>query len=108
MATKVRMVHPTTGIMKNGFYGFSWTTLFFGMFPALFRGDFMTFIGGFIVVAILVFATAGIGAWIAMLIWAFFYNSYYTKNLLEKGYVFDAQVDEIAKANAALNIADRT
>jgi hypothetical protein len=106
MASKIRMVNPTTGIVKQGFYGFSWTTFFFGMFPALFRGDFLTFIGGVVVVVIVAFATAGVGAWIAMVIWAFFYNSYYTKKLLEKGYGFDASLEETRNAKSALGIAD--
>jgi hypothetical protein len=39
MATKVQMKNPSNGLIKDGFVGFSWTTLFFGCFPALFRSD---------------------------------------------------------------------
>ena len=88
MATEVRLKHKDTGIIKNGYFGFSWTTFFFGFFPALFRSDFITFIGGFIILVILALATFGVGALIAQLIWAFMYNKYYTLKLLEKGYVF--------------------
>ena len=94
MATKVKLVHRETGLEKTGFFGFSWTTLFFGMFPALFRGDFLTFVGGFAVLFIVSLATAGIGTGIAMIVWAFLYNKYYTRKLLEKGYVF-ADTDEM-------------
>lgn len=38
MATVVMLKHPETGIVTKGFYGFSWTTFFFGCLPALFRG----------------------------------------------------------------------
>jgi hypothetical protein len=86
MATAIPLRHKTSGIMKEGFYGFSWTTLFFGCFPALFRGDFLTFIGIFVVLILLGIITFGIGTFCGMFIWAFFYNGYYTKRLLEKGY----------------------
>jgi hypothetical protein len=49
MATKINMLNPDTGLIKTGFYGFSWTTFFFGAFPALFRSDFITFVGVFVV-----------------------------------------------------------
>lgn len=104
MATQITMKHPSTGIIKTGFYGFSWTTLFFGFFPALFRGDFLTFIGGFVIWCILVFATWGVGAIIAMIVWAFLYNSYYTKKLLERGYIFSATDWEILNASKALGV----
>lgn len=105
MATTVKMKHKESGLVKNGFYGFSWTTLFFGMFPALFRGDFITFIGGFAVLAIVGFFTLGIGAAIAMLVWAFLYNKYYTRKLLERGYAFDDADTVVAEAKMKLGVA---
>ena len=78
-----------TGLTKDGFIGYSWTTLFFGSFPALFRGDFITFIGVFVVLIILGIISFGIGAFIAMIVWSFLYNKYYTRKLIEKGYQFD-------------------
>ena len=42
MAKIVMMKHEKTGVVKKGFYGFSWTSFFFGGFPALFRGDIVT------------------------------------------------------------------
>ncbi len=86
MAQTITLRHKTSGIMKDGFYGFSWTTFFFGCFPALFRGDFLTFIGIFVVLLLVGIVTFGIGTFLGMFIWAFFYNGYYTKRLLEKGY----------------------
>jgi hypothetical protein len=88
MAKSVQLKHKDSGVMKTGYYGFSWTTLFFGCFPALFRGDFLTFMGIFVVLFLIGLVTLGIGTFIAMFVWAFFYNGYYTKKLLEKGYVF--------------------
>lgn len=88
MAQTVMLKHKESGIVKQGFYGFSWTTLFFGFFPALFRGDYLTFVGGFVVLIILGVFTFGIGTLIAAFVWAFIYNGYYTRKLLERGYIF--------------------
>ena len=105
MATKVMLRHGASGLSKTGFYGFSWTTFFFGMFPALFRGDFLTFIGAFAVLAILGAFTMGIGAAIAMFVWAFFYNKYYTRRLLERGYGFVEGDPNVPEAKMRLGIA---
>ena len=105
MATKINMINPTTGLTKTGFYGFSWTTFFFGAFPALFRSDFLTFIGFFIVLCIIAFATFGFGAFVAMIIWAFMYNKYYTRKLIESGFKFNGTTEENAAAAAALGVS---
>lgn len=80
MATVVMMKHPQTGLTKKGLVGFSWTTLFFGGFPALFRGDW----GMGLLLTLLAFFTGNISSIIA----AFLYNKSYTSKLIEKGYVF--------------------
>jgi hypothetical protein len=104
MAQTITLRHKTSGIMKEGFYGFSWTTLFFGCFPALFRGDFLTFIGIFVVLLLLGIVTFGIGTFFAMFIWAFFYNGYYTKRLLEKGYELAGSTLQNESAAKALGV----
>ncbi|NLH79524.1 MAG: hypothetical protein GX458_01595 [Phyllobacteriaceae bacterium] len=105
MATSVRLKHPQTGLSRQGFYGFSWTSFFFGFFPALFRGDYMTFIGGFVIQIILGAFTFGLGAIIASIVWAFIYNKYYTTKLLERGYVFDDSEQTVTGAKLAFGIA---
>lgn len=107
MATEIMMRHKASGLMKSGYYGFSWTTFFFAGFPALFRKDFLTFIGSLPVLVVLGISTAGVGAFIAMLIWAFMYNSYYTKRLLERGYEFCGTPAENEKAASALGVSIR-
>jgi hypothetical protein len=96
MATKITMHHPVTGISTSGFYGFSWTTFFFGGFPALFRGD--------IVIGLVVVVLNVLTWWIAGVIWSFFYNKHFTHRLVEKGYVFTGTEPEVAAAKSALGI----
>lgn len=105
MAQEIMLKHKETGVIKRGYYGFSWTTLFFGFFPSLFRMDFFTFIGGFIILILVGIITYGIGSAVAMVLWAFFYNKYYTSKLLEKGYVFSDSPERVAKACTALGVS---
>ncbi len=74
------------GIIKEVKLGFSWTTLFFGIFPALLRKDFKwAMIMLFLSVTINLFAF-GLGALLTSSIFAFIYNKIYIKNLLTNGY----------------------
>ena len=47
----------------------------------------------------------GIGAVLAMLIWAFIYNKYYTRRLLEQGYEFADSDAKISEARLRLGVA---
>lgn len=96
MAKTVLMRDPATGITKKGFYGFSWTTLFFGGFPALFRGD--------LVIGILVIVANLLTCGLAGIIWAFIYNKKYTLGLVEKGYQFSDNQENIQQAMQKLGI----
>ena len=39
MATEILIKHKKSGIVKKGYYGFSWTYLFSGWVIPLFRGE---------------------------------------------------------------------
>lgn len=112
MASVVKMQHRESGIMKNGYFGFSWTTLLYGPFPALFRGDFITFVGWFVIYPLIVvptfFLTLGIVAVFPGFVWAFFYNGYYTKRLLERGYIFADNPPKVREACRRLRVSPRT
>lgn len=74
-------VYLTNGVeIKKAPVGFSWTVLFFGGFPCLFRQDWLW---GILLILGSTF-TYGIAAFVC----AFFYNKVYIKNLLNKGYKF--------------------
>jgi hypothetical protein len=66
--------------VKTAPIGFSWTTFFFGFWPAVFRFDWMW--------AAILFVACLLTYGIAGLVFAFFYNKIYLKRLLEKGYTF--------------------
>ncbi|MEI7840126.1 MAG: hypothetical protein WCJ11_06455 [Methylococcaceae bacterium] len=77
--------NPHTGYRREAPQGFSWTTLFFGFFPALFRGDWKWGI----IMAICSVITVGF----SQLIFCFIYNDFYIKDLLSDGYKITAIKD---------------
>lgn len=80
MATTVMIKHPNSGMIKKGYFGFSWTYLFFGWWVPLIRGE----VG--IALIHLVFTGFTLGMW--QLIMAFLYNKQYmTRMLVDKGFV---------------------
>ena len=75
---KIYFKHPQSGAMKEAPVGFSWTTFFFGFFPALIRGDWKWGIIQFIV-AMLTMGFSG-------LVFCFIYNKLYIKELIQQGF----------------------
>ncbi|MGN8505987.1 HrgC protein [Helicobacter pylori] len=65
-------------LIKKGLVGFSWTTLFFGFFVPITRGDARWAIV-MVVVTLFTFVLSNI-------VFAFIYNKQYTTKLLESGY----------------------
>ena len=82
------MENPLTGQMKEAPVGFSWTTFFFGFFPALFRGDFKW--------AIIIFLLALITVGLSGLVFMFIYNKLYITDLIADGF----KVKSIVNSNA--------
>ena len=74
----LNLKHPEFEVTKEFPVGFSWTILFFGFFPPLFRGDFKW---GLIMLIAALFTS-----FISSLIFMFIYNKIYLKSLLEMGY----------------------
>ena len=94
MAQNIRLRHAQSGVITTGFYGFSWTTLFFSGFPAIFRGDLIT--------GVIVLILSASSFWLV----AILYNRVYTTRLLERGYVFDDDPEKVREAKRALRIQE--
>lgn len=82
---KVTLRHPN-GKVKQIKVGFSWTVLFFGFFPPLFRGDFKWAAIIFVIEVVTGVLSLGIGAWVTCIIFGFLYNKMNIKELLQKGF----------------------
>ena len=94
---KIIFQHPVTKEIKEAPLGFSWTTLFFGIFVPLFRGDWKW--------AIISFLLAIITGGISWFIFPFFYNKLYVKELIKKGFkAVDISGTNVKMAEANLGI----
>lgn len=75
--------------------GFSWTTLFFGIFVPLIRGDFKW--------ALIMFLLACVTFGISWLVMPFIYNGIYINELIKKGFIpyseYERQMREETKKN---------
>ena len=75
----VTFENKRTGQIRQAPAGFSWTTLFFGFFPALFRQHWVG--------ALIQFLIACISFGLSGLIFMFIYNKMYIKHLIGEGFV---------------------
>jgi hypothetical protein len=83
---RVELRNPATGEVKLAPVGYSWTVLFWGFFPALFRQDwkYAGIMLGIIIVAGLIFEGAG---FIPLILFSFIYNDkMHLKDLLDSGW----------------------
>lgn len=78
MAQSIPIKHKQSGSTKIGYYGFSWTYLFFGCFVPLSRGE----LGFFVLHFFLTIVTVGL--W--HLIGSILYNSQYMSRVLTNGW----------------------
>ena len=97
MAKRVAIIHPQSGLMKSGYYGFSWTFLFFGWFVPIFRGEL------FVALLHLAITVVTFGIW--QVIIAFLYNKQYMTRMIEKGYELNDDESVMNAARLKLGIA---
>lgn len=76
--TSIVFENPNTGHIKEAPVGFSWTVLFFGFFPALFRGDWKW--------ALIMFLLAALTFGLSTFVFMFIYNKLYIKDLIGSGF----------------------
>lgn len=105
MATRIRMRHPATGLVRDGFTGFSWTSFFFGGIPLIIRGEMAIGLGILAIQILFSAFTVGLGWLIFGIILAFVINGFYTRRLIEQGYVFDdPDVEKVTAAKRRLGL----
>jgi len=96
MATAVTIRHTPSGLSRKGYFGFSWTYLFFGWFVPIFRGEL-----GIAALHLLFTVVTG-GLW--QLIVCFLYNRQYMTRMLTSGWVLADSPDRNAQAAMKLGV----
>ncbi|MBB1063774.1 DUF2628 domain-containing protein [Limosilactobacillus fastidiosus] len=102
---RVNLKNPNTHQLKQVKVGFSWTTFFFGFWPALFRGDWKWFGIQLIIVIFVACFTFGLGTGIVGIVFSFFYNKLYINDLLESGYVPNDKTSEDILLSKGITVA---
>jgi hypothetical protein len=97
MATKIQMKHESSGMIKDGYYGFSWTYLCWGWLVPIFRGEMG------IAATHLLFTVFTLS--IFQLVNCFLYNKQYMTRMLTNGWELLGSEAENKQAKIALGIA---
>jgi hypothetical protein len=98
--------NPTFGTIKRAPIGFSWTTFFFGFWPALFRSDWKWAAINFAVTVVVAIVTMGFGCIVTMVVFGIIYNKMYVKELIARGYTVDSMESQktIEQLSAELEV----
>ena len=93
---KVRLIHSSAGITKNGYVGYSWSYLIFGWFVPVYRGE--------IGIGVLHLVIALISVGLSQLIFPFVYNRQFMNRMLTSGWQIDPTDPNYEIAKQKLNI----
>lgn len=98
------IVNKRTNSMRRVKVGYSWTVLFFGFFPTLFRSDWKWFTIILLTDLLVGSLTMGFGSIIVSIIFSFVYNKLYVNDLLNNGYEpFDQDAYEKLNSKEYIN-----
>lgn len=98
MADKVLMKNAH-GVIKKAYIGFSWTSLFFGFFVPMFRGDWIGAGICFAIALLVGIFTLGLGSVVFFIVWAWIYNAQHMRRLIKRGFEPTGSPELIAMAN---------
>ncbi len=93
----VLLKHQPSGLVKKGYFGFSWTYLFFGWFVPVFRGE--------IGIGALHFVLTVVTIGIFQAVMPYLYNKQYTTRLLTSGWQLSDEEQVMAIARLKLGVA---
>ena len=93
----VTIRHEPSGLLKKGFYGYSWTYLLFGFFVPLFRGE--------IAIGLLDIVLNVLTVGIFQAIMPYLYNRQFMTRQLTNGWVLTDAPPKVAQARMRLHIA---
>lgn len=92
----VRLVHVASGMVKDGYVGYSWTYLVFGWFVPVVRGE--------LGVGLLHLVITMVSFGLSQLIFPFLYNRQYMVRMLTSGWELDVTDPNYELARRKLNI----
>jgi len=93
---RIRIVHSSSGVGKNGYVGYSWTYLIIGWFVPVFRGE--------LVIGLIHLVITLVSFGLSQIVFPFVYNRQYMNRMLTSGRVLDSIDSNYEMAKGKLNI----
>ena len=93
---RIRIVHSSSGVGKNGYVGYSWTYLIFGWFVPVFRGE--------LVIGLIHLVITLVSFGLSQIVFPFVYKRQYMNRMLTSGWVLDSSDSNYEMAKGKLNI----
>ncbi len=93
----VLVKHQQSGLVKKGFFGFSWTYLLFGWLVPIFRGE--------VGIGLLHLALTAVTFGVFQIVMPFLYNKQYMTRLLTSGWQLSDEQAVMSTARVKLGIA---